>query len=161
MKKIYLTVFLFSLTLISCTSTYRISDFSSKQKFYEDFNESVKDKSLKIILTNDNIINSSHRAVIGNDSLILNNQNLESIPLNKIREISYSNKWLGIPLHFIAGSAAGFIIGFFAAHITDNNTQEGDTRAGYVFFYTWVTGTIAGIIWGWLTGYEYVYQFNP
>ena len=57
--------------LIGCSSTYKVSDFPSRDKFYEDFNNSASDKSLKIILNNDSTITVENGAVISNDSLFI------------------------------------------------------------------------------------------
>ncbi len=149
--------------LEGCSSTYTLKDYPSKQKFYEDFNSSVKGKDIKIILTNDSTVNSYNGAIIRNDSLIFksNTKYSKRIPLKGISKISYRNNWLGIPSHLLTGSAAGFVAGFIIGRASDNNTQAGDARFGYIFIYTWIAGTVAGIIWGLIDGYTYTYQFNP
>jgi hypothetical protein len=57
--------------LIGCSSTYTISDFSSKDKFYDDFNNFADNKTLKITLNNDSSFISNEGTKITNDSLIL------------------------------------------------------------------------------------------
>ena len=69
MKKYYLIVAMFF--FIGCSSTYTISNFSSKQKFYEDFNKSVKDKSVNIILTNDSSFTAQYGSTVFDDTLVV------------------------------------------------------------------------------------------
>ncbi|MHB9004813.1 MAG: hypothetical protein ACYC6C_12285 [Coriobacteriia bacterium] len=71
MKLLYLSItFSLSLLFISCSSTYKISDFSSKDKFYEDFNNFAKGKTLNIFLENNISFISEISPQISNDSLI-------------------------------------------------------------------------------------------
>lgn len=57
--------------LFSGCSTYRLNDFSSKDKFYEDFNHFANNKSLKVVLKNDSTIFADEGAKILNDSLYI------------------------------------------------------------------------------------------
>jgi len=216
--KYTLLLLLFILLYWGCSSTYRISDFSSKKNFYKDFNNSVKNKNLEVTLQNDSTFIIYNGAVIENDSLyslnsftisgftkvalidirnikysgsnyqsaiiLLKNGKLyhaskikfeknsmqctysETVrhnitSISNLKKIVYKNHWLSIPSHLIIGSVAGFLVGFAIGRISDNNTQEGDSRAGKIFVYTWIGGTVAGIIWGWIDGYKYTYKFNP
>jgi hypothetical protein len=70
MKTLYLLVITFLLIFIGCSSTYTINDFPSKDKFYEDFNKSVKYKSAKVIMTNDSNFILLTEVKILNDTLI-------------------------------------------------------------------------------------------
>jgi len=55
--KLNFIIMLFSILLLtSCSSTYRITDFPSTVKFYEDFNSKFKGKDAKIVLTNDSVL---------------------------------------------------------------------------------------------------------
>ena len=85
MKIFCFIISVLSLFLIGCSSTYRVSDFSSKDKFYEHFNKSASDKSLKIILCNDSTINVDNGTSISNDSLIF------AVPILKEEKISRDN----------------------------------------------------------------------
>ena len=82
----------FSLFLFGCSATYRIGDFSSKDKFYEDFNKSASSKSLNIILNNDNTFSAGSGAMILNDSLffLVQSQRDEKIKRDKIKDIQYT-----------------------------------------------------------------------
>jgi hypothetical protein len=64
MKIFYLYISVFSLFLIGCSSTYKVSDFSSRYKFYDNFNESANDKTLKVILRNDSSFTAESGAQI-------------------------------------------------------------------------------------------------
>jgi hypothetical protein len=82
MKIFCFLISLSSLLLIGCSSTYTVADFASKEKFYEDFNNSAGNKSLKIIMNNDSTINAGNGALISNDSLIF------AVPILKEKKIS-------------------------------------------------------------------------
>ena len=69
MKIFYLITAVFLLSLIGCSSTYKVSDFSSKDKFYEDFNNLARNKSVKVTLLNDSSFSINSGAAIQNDSL--------------------------------------------------------------------------------------------
>ncbi|MHB9013224.1 MAG: hypothetical protein ACYC49_13505 [Ignavibacteriaceae bacterium] len=95
MKIIYLISSIFLLILTGCYSTYKVSDFSSKDKFYEDFNKSVINKTTKIKINDDSIFTSCENARITNDTLIflskLKNGN-EKLFLSEIKNINYNNQ---------------------------------------------------------------------
>jgi hypothetical protein len=58
-----------SFFLIGCSSNYLVKDFPSKNKFYEDFNNSVNKERVNIILTNDSSFSINNGVVIINDTL--------------------------------------------------------------------------------------------
>jgi hypothetical protein len=90
-KTLYLPALIFALILTGCSSTYKVSDFSSKDKFYEDFNKSVNDNSVKITLNNDSSFISNNSVKISNDtlSLITQVQEEKRIDKNEIKYIKY------------------------------------------------------------------------
>jgi len=92
MKIFYLITTLLTLFLIGCSSTYKASDFPSKDKFYDDFNKSARDKSVEIILNNDSSFTDDSGAFISNDSLsyIIVVQKEKIITKNEIKNIIYS-----------------------------------------------------------------------
>ncbi|MHB8338924.1 MAG: hypothetical protein ACYDEE_16030 [Ignavibacteriaceae bacterium] len=160
-------IILFSLPIIleSCSSIYSVKDFSTKEKFYEDFNKFMKNKTIEITLINDSSFIALGGAKINNDTLnysidVLKPAN-EHLSLNNIKKIIYKNRWLGIPPFLLAGSASGWFVGLMIGSIANNNTQEGGIKANNVYLDIWGMGTIAGIVLGWLSGYNYIYEFNP
>ncbi len=95
MIKIYLFIFLiFSVILIGCSPIYTVKDFSTKEKFYDDFNKSVRDQSIKISLLNNNSQIFGEKAIIKNDTLIvsLSRQIKRTINKNDIQNINYFGK---------------------------------------------------------------------
>ena len=93
MKIIYLLSSIFLLLLTGCYSTYNVSDFSSKDKFYEDFNKSANDKAVKVTLSNDSPFFVSNGAVIVNDTLCsLHSYTVsgnKKLSMNNIKNINY------------------------------------------------------------------------
>jgi hypothetical protein len=76
-------------------STYTIKDFPSKEKFYQDFNSSVKNKDVNITLLNDSSFAIRDGAVLENDILFsfakLEDKDPRSFALSSIAEIRYTN----------------------------------------------------------------------
>ena len=96
MKIIYLISSISLLIFTGCYSTYQVSDFSSRVKFYEDFNKSVNDKTVKVTFTNDSSFFMSNGAAIENDSLYFPKEEIKSgikkIALTDIKGINYTNQ---------------------------------------------------------------------
>ena len=94
MKKYYTLLFLFALLFIGC-STYTIKDFPSKDKFYEDFNNSVKNKDVNITLINDSSFTINDGAVLENDTLFsfakLEEKDVRTSAVSDITEIRYTD----------------------------------------------------------------------
>ncbi len=94
MKSIYyFIVAFFSLIVLGCSSTYTSSDFSSKQKFYDDFNNFAASKSLDVELTNDSSISVSNGFIL-DDTLYTPgfriNRKSGRIAVADIKKINYS-----------------------------------------------------------------------
>ena len=97
-------LFIVSLIFTGCSSTYRVSNFSSKEKFYEDFNNSVKNKELEITLINDSSFSVLEGSKIADDSLdlILSFQNKEhTLASNEIENIKYYGDSYSSPSAYI------------------------------------------------------------
>jgi hypothetical protein len=223
MKIFDLLILLLSLLIIGCSTTYRISDYPFRENFYSDFNNSAKDKELKITLNNDSTVTAYFGGKILNDSLFIitpvkinenevkeiiynndsksnklflnngdtltvkkttmipgsilfmdSNNSFESIPLNKVKKISYNDNWSGVPYPIIFGTIFGIPFGAIVGIIINkinppNNTMpqsgsyvssiEDDTINSGI-----IIGSIAGLITGGIIcieGYTYIYQFNP
>ncbi len=93
MKKINYILLAISLISFSCTTTYLISDFSSKENFYEEFNKTAKNKSLTLVLTDDNLLYPSNGAYISNNTLYAKDifiKRSKSISKKEIKSIKYS-----------------------------------------------------------------------
>ncbi|MGA7721954.1 MAG: hypothetical protein WCA84_12370 [Ignavibacteriaceae bacterium] len=229
MKIFYLLISVLSLLLIGCSSTYKVSDFPSRDKFYEDFNKSASDKSLKIILDNDSTISADDGARISNDSLfitlpvlkqekVINKDDIEDITVSihdmtttivlkndksvtagsidilpgssvaiynfentykylsliNVKEISYKNHWLGLPVPLISGTLIGVGLGILFVEVNDtfssgsgsgsnfqssSNSQRG--ADGYAFLGLSAIGIVGGSILGWINGWTYTYEFAP
>jgi hypothetical protein len=74
---------------MGCYSNYTVQDFPSKEKFYEDFNNSVKNREIKVAFTNDSLIYYPYGVILEHDTIFSNM--LKPYPLSGILKIDYSN----------------------------------------------------------------------
>ncbi len=95
MNKFSLILILMTFSLIGCTSNYLVKDFPSKNKFCEDFNNSVNKERVNITLTNDSSFSINNGVVIINDTLFaLSDLEIERpilFAISDIAEIKYNN----------------------------------------------------------------------
>ena len=95
MKIFDLLILLLSLLVIGCSTTYRVSDFASRDKFYNDFNKFAKDKSVKVTLVNDSSFYINNGAAIVNDTLYYLGKDIltgnKKIALSETKEINYTS----------------------------------------------------------------------
>lgn len=70
MKNIYLFGILFILFFTGCSSTYKVTNFPSKDKFYEDFNETFKEREAKVTLVNDSSFYVDKGVVVKNSLVV-------------------------------------------------------------------------------------------
>jgi hypothetical protein len=217
MKIFYLLIPVFSLLLIGCSSTYKVTDFPSKAKFYADFNKSASNKTLKIKLSSDSSYTYSGAEIVNDTLYCINNENeiinkiillsdikeikysgsnftkgsillkdgesFEadeininndtvsfsyinsinilncSISINRVKEISYKNHWMGIPGGLIPGFICGLGGGFLIGDTIPTDRAHLDKYLAIV--YGPILGVIIGSVWGWLNGRIYTYKFNP
>ena len=219
MKNYYLIIPTFlTIIFIGCSSTYTIKDFPSKEKFYEDYNKFMKDKKVKVTLTNDNSFTILDGSKISNDSIVyitntikkdiiikqseikslryyynnssipsawiflkdgenINSENVEllpdssinvlvkshiysSLPLSKVKEIEYKNHLLGVPPRLLSGSILGLIAGYFVFSVIHSQNDQATDAISAIPILS-ALGFLTGSIWGWINGYNYIYQFNP
>lgn len=94
MKYKYFAVTLFFVLFAGCSSTYIINNFSTKEKFYDEFNNSFKAEEVKVTLTNDSSLTASDGAIIKDSTLIayvkLEEKNNRRFALSAIADISYT-----------------------------------------------------------------------
>jgi hypothetical protein len=146
MKNIYMLLFVFLLLIMGCSSTYTVQNFHSKEKFYEDFNNSVKTKEVKVYLNNENSFTVYNGAYFFQDTLFTS---ILIIPINKVNKVSYINRWKGLPYGVIFGLLTG---------LATLSTIVGTSGSG---IFSTILGAIIGTITAWLIGWENIYQFNP
>ena len=158
---VFLLLLLF-IPLAGCSPISSIQNFSSKQKLYDDFNKNAASKNLTIVLDNDSVFAAPYGAKIYNDSLIIFEKGDNAdilLPLNKVKQASYKNRWLGIPPGLLIGTGFGFVTGAVVFLTLDNGGQDSERRAENAL-YILPASMIGGILWGFLGGYNYVYMFN-
>jgi len=69
-RKIFFALVMVQLFFTGCSSTYTVTDFGTKEKFYEEFNNTFKDREAKVILTNDSSF-TADKGVIVKNSLVV------------------------------------------------------------------------------------------
>ncbi len=220
MKNIYLFGILFILFFTGCSSTYKVTDFPAREKFYEDFNETFKDREAKVILTNDSSFIAPNGIEIKNDTLysyIFTEENqpmqfsladvadvefirdhiasakiflkngeklngskvkvtkdsinfienkslmlfkkLESV--DKIKRVTYKNRWKRMPLAILAGAPLGAFSGIVFSKLLDTRDYKGNPDYFIGVINMTLVGVLSGCIISYLIGFDEIYQFNP
>ncbi|MHB8854554.1 MAG: hypothetical protein ACYC6P_14525 [Ignavibacteriaceae bacterium] len=109
MKNILMIMSL-SLFCVGCSSYYTAKDFSSKEKYYKDFNDFAKNKNMTVTLINDSSFTTYVGSEILNDTLsFLREKDFthEEIPLKNIKSINYNRHWLGHYSWIFCGNSFG------------------------------------------------------
>jgi hypothetical protein len=79
---------------MGCSSIYTIKNFGSKDKFYQDFNNSVQERDIKVVLINDSSFTVMHGAVLENDTLFAfgdyNEKKYMSLALSDLEKLNYT-----------------------------------------------------------------------
>ncbi len=129
--------------------TFYKTNFANPQyKVILSNGEELKGKDIKF-LPDSSVIYTVKENIYGSEIL-----------LNKVREVSYNNHWLGIPTMLITGTLFGFATGYLInSSIGVNNLN--DNQAYYIGWGSTVIGTLIGSVAGYLIGYNYIYKFNP
>ena len=93
MKNIYLILVGILLFITGCSTTYKVTDFSSRDKFYDDFNNFAKDKNVEVQFVNDSSLTIDNGAIIIRDTLYAlgfrTHKKFGSIAISKIKNIDY------------------------------------------------------------------------
>ena len=70
MEKTHFATTLLLLLFIGCSSTYKVNDFPSKEKFYEEFNNSFEDREAKVTLVNDSSFTADKGVGVKNNLVV-------------------------------------------------------------------------------------------
>ena len=223
MKYIFFLIPIIFLFLIGCSSTYKITDYPSKETFYKDINSSIRNRDVKVV-TADSSFTSLKGSQINDGSLqtvslvqksiplqevknvkysetagatplvyvwLKSGEELKpesikklpnsmiqltilrindgSIPIYKIKEISYKTGWpgalTGIPIGFGSGAIVGGILGSAGIIFHINSGGMKDTfDKGQSTFVGMVSGALIGIVTGGILGYiigwEHIYKIS-
>lgn len=84
MKFILVTIAFVSTLLGGCITTYRMSDFTPKEKFFQKINTDIAEREGFIVLTNDSTVSVDDGMLIENDSLF------SVSPLYKITSVRFA-----------------------------------------------------------------------
>ena len=160
MKNLLLLISILSLILAGCSSIKTIENFPSKKVFYGNFNNFAKDKKVDLLLKKDSLITNQSEVAIKDDS-IYSMENKNIAPLQRLKSVSYKNKLRGSLYGLLIGAISGLAVTYTISNfINRNNSDKRSSENGYIALSGIPIGAIVGIIWGWLSGYNYVYQFN-
>ncbi len=91
MKLFYISILNIFLLLVGCSSTYRITDYASKEKFYEDINNSIGNRDFNVV-ADDSSFTGLRGSEIKNDSLYAVTRiqgKKKTISSGDIKEIKY------------------------------------------------------------------------
>jgi hypothetical protein len=155
MKNTYIILFIFSLLLTGCSSTYTIKGYPSKDRYYRDFNRSVGDKDLKIILSNDSLYETTGGGVIKYDTLFTP---LNVFPVEIIKTINYTNTLKSEIFGFLIGE---IVTGILLAPILVNNISASNFASALSYYsFASLSGCVFGGIAGFYIGWDVTYQFN-
>jgi hypothetical protein len=162
MKYIYLILIFLCVLFIGCYSNYTVQDFSSKDKFYEDFNKSAKTKDVTVILSNDSSFEVDNGVALKNDTLFTS-ENILTIDLTEIERINYTgNDYKSGSLLLKNGDKLNVskirIIPDSITFITNNILSEGNriapiSKVKTVSYKVRWLGTISGFLIGMPLGY--------
>jgi hypothetical protein len=156
MKKYYSALFLLALILMGCSSTYTIKNFSSKEKFYKDFNSSVGSKDMNITLSNDSLYEISGGGLLKHDTLYTSEY---IFPVNIIKTVQYKTTLKSTLFGIFCGE---LVIGIAGGNILHNNINKLDFASTLMYgSIVVISGGIIGGIAGYFIGWDVTYQFNP
>ncbi len=97
MKLFYLVIPIALVFFIGCSSTFKVTDYSSKEKFYEDVNNSIKNRDFNLV-TADSSFTALAGSIIKDDSLKTTSKFQEKIiPLKDVKSIKYFGNAYEIP----------------------------------------------------------------
>ena len=161
MKLLSLVIPITFLFLIGCSTTSKVTDYSSKEEFFKDFNNSVYDRQeLKITLTNDSST-VSDGAQIRHDIMFLNDMMLSNnsqIPITKIKQVSYNNHIKGAVPGFLLGTVAGGVLGAAILRPPSGGNSTGVNHFGAVAAGSAI-GLCVGVMVGIIIGYNHYFIF--
>jgi hypothetical protein len=141
--------------LIGCSSSYTLSHYSTKDRFYRDFNNSVGDKDLKITLVNDSLYLTTGGGVIKHDTLYTP---ANAFPVENIKTINYTNTLITTIFGVVIG---GLALTIPATAILVNNVNAFNFASAFTYYsIAMLSGCVLGGITGSYIGWDVIYRFN-
>lgn len=153
------------LILTGCSSTYTLKDFSSKEKFYENFNKYMSNKPVKVTFVNDSSFVISKNVKISNDSILLlsSGQNaFNNFPLDKVKEIRnihiHNNRLNGLWM----GSSFCFLLSIPIIEAVREGSNDPTKLPTFPASFGFAgLGGLIGLGIGSIVDKTYIYKFNP
>ncbi len=96
MKKIYFAGAFVLIFFTGCSSTYKVTDFPTKEKFYEEINTTLNQRPTKVTLRNDSVLAAQAGLVLKNDQLtcyskVIDKRN-RKIPLQDLASVNFNGQ---------------------------------------------------------------------
>ena len=92
MKSFYFSIPILFLFLIGCSTTYKLTDYSSKEKFQEDINRCIKNRDVNVVTVDSSFISSAGSEIKDNSLQIVTKIKEEKISLKDVKDIKYFGK---------------------------------------------------------------------
>jgi len=160
-REIKLILISISIIASGCSTTYNISNFPTKENFYDALSNTSQSNSSDIILRRDSSITNVNEVKIFNDTLSFINKNVSlvpfTIPVQNVKEIKVYNHWSGVKYGALSLLVLGTFSGF-AIYMTEETNRGGPTSALYV---TPIASSLIGALIGGIIGHNYIFEFNP
>ncbi len=134
-------------------------------------NTSFVHSSADIILKDGETLNVENIKILHDSSIQFTNCKgiKEYLPLNKVKKASYLQRLPGVITGLSLGTITGAITGVIVLYVLhssglgSNSESSNNSDAAFMtfIFSGAVIGSVIGSVIGWITGHNYVYQFNP
>ncbi|MFZ0456135.1 MAG: hypothetical protein WAM24_20470, partial [Ignavibacteriaceae bacterium] len=101
MKLFYFLVPIIFLFIIGCSSTYRVTNYPSIEKFTEDVNSSMKNRDVNVITVDSSFISSAGSEIKDNLLQTFSYIKEEKISLKDVKRIKYFGKAYEEPSSYV------------------------------------------------------------
>ena len=91
-KRIYLFFSFVFLLFIGCSTIYRVADYPSKEEYYEDINNSIKNRDVNVVTIDSSFVSLAGSEIKGDSLRIFVKIPEEKISLKDVKEIKYFGK---------------------------------------------------------------------
>ena len=138
---------------------YALADIAEIKYMNNDYkNGSVLFKNNEQLRGQDII--TDHDSIYFTTVKTLNTRNI-IIPIDKVKTVSYKNRWLRMPLGLLAGTPLGLLSGIVLGHAFHTTDDKGNPDVLNITLAMTCVGALTGIIVSYIIGYDSIYLFYP